>query len=208
MTISNVTHRAIATLKLPKNASAVVTFTAGVVKAMTGNPNFPTPSPALGVVQQAADALHAAETSAVAKVRGAAAQRNEMKRQLVTLLEGLRTYVQTQADASPENGPAIIQSAGLPLRKTQVRPHTGFRTKAGTVSGTVKIVAPTAARRGAYEWQYSTDGGKTWITMPSTLQAKTTLTGLTLATTVQVRYRAVTKAGEGDWSQPVAQVVS
>jgi hypothetical protein len=44
--------------------------------------------------------------------------------------------------------------------------------------------------------------------MPATLQAKTSLTGLTPATTVQFRYRAVVKAGEGDWSQPIAMLVT
>jgi hypothetical protein len=43
--------------------------------------------------------------------------------------------------------------------------------------------------------------------MPGTLQAKTTVLGLTPLSTVQFRYRAVTKAGEGDWSQPVSLTV-
>ena len=126
---------------------------------------------------------------------------------LVTLLEELRTYVQSTADASPENGPSIIQSAGLALRKTPVKAPRGFVARPGPVSGTAKIVAPAVARRASYEWQYSNDGGKTWLAMPSTLQAKTTLTGLTPASTVQYRYRAVTRKGEGDWSQPVSMIV-
>jgi hypothetical protein len=42
---------------------------------------------------------------------------------------------------------------------------------------------------------------------PVTLQAKTTVAGLTPGATVQFRYRPVTKAGEGDWSQTVVLLV-
>jgi len=43
--------------------------------------------------------------------------------------------------------------------------------------------------------------------MPSTLQAKTTLSGLTPGATVMFRSRGVTLTGEGDWSQPTSIVV-
>jgi hypothetical protein len=66
------------------------------------------------------------------------------------------------------------------------------------------------SRRGARptSGQCSTDGGKTWISSPGTLQAKTTIAGLTPTANVQFRYRALTRTGEGDWSQPVALVIS
>jgi hypothetical protein len=70
-----------------------------------------------------------------------------------------------------------------------------------------KVVAASAARRASYEWQYSADGGKTWITAPATLQAKTKISGLAQEATVQFKYRAVTKTGEGDWSQVVSLMV-
>jgi hypothetical protein len=40
-----------------------------------------------------------------------------------------------------------------------------------------------------------------------TLQAKTILRSLPSASTCYFRYRPVTKAGEGDWSEPVSLVV-
>jgi hypothetical protein len=73
-----------------------------------------------------------------------------------------------------------------------------------TRSGTAKVVCPTAGRRASYDWEYSTDGGKTWIPLPSSLQAKTTITGLAQGSTVEVRYRAITKTGVADWSQPTS----
>jgi hypothetical protein len=111
------------------------------------------------------------------------------------------------ADASVENGPSIIQSAGIAVRKTPVRAPRVFDAKPGATSGTVELVAAAAARRASYDWEYSTDGGKTWVAVLSTLQAKTTVSGLTPATTVQFRYCAVTKTGQGDWSPPVSLLV-
>jgi len=57
-------------------------------------------------------------------------------------------------------------------------------------------------------WQYSTDGGKTWVDASETLQAKTTVTGLSAGTTIQFRYRSVLKGGASDWSAPLSMVVS
>ncbi len=71
----------------------------------------------------------------------------------------------------------------------------------------VHLQAEAAARRASYEWQYSNDGGKTWVQAPSTLQTKTTITGLTPSATIVFRYRAVTKVGEGEWSQPTSIMV-
>jgi hypothetical protein len=59
----------------------------------------------------------------------------------------------------------------------------------------------------SYEWQYSVDGGKTWVVAPVTLQAKTTILGLTPGATVTFRYRGVTKTGDGDWSQLITFIV-
>ena len=54
-----------------------------------------------------------------------------------------------------------------------------FGAKPGTITGTAKLVTASAGHRASYEWEYSTDGGKAWVTAPATLQAKTTVTGLT-----------------------------
>lgn len=43
--------------------------------------------------------------------------------------------------------------------------------------------------------------------MPSTLQAKASLMGLTSGSTIEVSTRPVTKTGEGDWSAPVSMTV-
>jgi len=207
MTTNTTTPRTLAALKLPRKIADLINLAQVIVKAMTSNPNFPNPQPTVAVMTAAVNDLVTAENAAKIRTTGAVALRNAKKQALVTLLESWRTFVQSTADASPENAANIIQSGGATIRKNPVRQNLGFHAKLGTTSGSVKVVAPAAARRAAYDWQSSVDGGKTWVDLPQTLQSKTTVTGLTSMTTVQFRYRATVKAGEGAWSQPISILV-
>ncbi len=147
-------------------------------------------------------------TAALTRAKGTIATRNEKKAALIRLLKQLRGYVQVVADANAEISASVIESAGVAVRKTPTRHARTFTVKAGPVTGVATVRAASAGRRAAYEWEYSTDGGKTWIGAPSTLQAKTTILGLVPGANVQFRYRALTRLGEGDWSQPVSLVIS
>jgi len=204
---SRIVHHAVVSLKLPTQVAALVPYTRGIVKAMTGNPAFPNPTPTLAAITTAVDGLQGAVTAALTRATGTVAIRNEKHTALVQLLVQLKAYIQAQADANPENGASIIQSAGVGVRKTVTRRARVFAAKPGAVSGTAKLVAATAAHRASYEWEYSSDGGKTWIAAQPTLQARTTVSGLPSASTVQFRYRAVTKTGATDWSAPVSLVM-
>jgi hypothetical protein len=175
---------------------------------MTGNPAFKTPVPSLATVTTAIGDLHVAQTAVQARTKGTVAIRDEKRMALVTLLKQLRGYVQTTADASPDNAVSIIESSGIAVAKTTARKPRVFEALPGAVSGSAKLVAPSAGPRASYEWECSTDGGKTWVTQPVTMQARTTVTGLTPGASVQFRYRPVTpKAGEGDWSHSLPLIV-
>jgi hypothetical protein len=207
MTTIKTDHRSIAVLKLPTKIQALITYAHGIATALTNNPSFPTLTPTLATLSAAIADLQTAETAALARAKGAVVTRNEKKTALIQLLQQLRGVIQTAADANVENGASIITSAGVAVRKVAVRAPRTFSAKPGAISGTAKLVAVSAGNRSGYEWEYSSDGGKTWVTAPATLQAKTTVTGLTTGTTVQFRYRPVTKAGEGNWTQPVSLLV-
>jgi hypothetical protein len=200
-------NRAIVALKLPRSVPELIKLVQAIVTAMTNNANYTTPEPPLATITGATNDLALAETATQARTHGAAAMRNDKLAILVPLLEQLKAYIQKTADASMENGVSIIQSAGVSVKKATVRGPRTFEAKPGAVSGSVKLVAASAARRASYEWQYSSDGGKTWQVAPVTLQAKTTILGLTPGATVTFRYRGVTKTGEGDWSQLLSFIV-
>jgi hypothetical protein len=200
-------HRNLVTLNLPRRIPALISYAQSVLTAMTNNPNFPTPTPALTEVSAAITALQSAEAAALSRVKGAVVTRNDKKAALVAVLQEVRGYIQKVADTNADNSANIITSSGLPIKKTAVHKPRVFTAKPGAVSGSVEVLAVSAGRRASYEWQYSTDGGKTWIEAPPSLQAKTTISGLPVASTVQFRFRSVTKAGPSDWSQPTALLV-
>jgi hypothetical protein len=207
MTMNTRPRRSIAVLLLPKTVPAVVTYAQSVVTAMTGNPSFPSPVPALAAVAAAITALQSAESAVLARTKGMAEVRNDKRATLVTLLQQLRGYVQTVADADVDTSATVIRSAGMAVKKVTPRKPTIFAASQGAVSGTAKLVAPPAGRRSSYEWQYSTDGGKTWLVAPTTVHARTTVPGFTPGASVEFRYRPVTVTGEGDWSQTVLLIV-
>jgi hypothetical protein len=206
-TTNNSLQRATVSLNLPAKVADLIAYGTGVVHAMTNNPAFPAPVPALSAISAAVSNLQAAETVALTRVKGAAAARDDQRAVLVSLLRQLRGGVQAAADATPENGATIIQSAGMGVRKPIVRATRVFEVKAGPLTGTATATTTVAARRASYEWQYSLDGSKTWVSAPVTLKSKTTILGLPAGTVVQFRSRAVTTTGEGDWSQVVALLV-
>ncbi len=200
-------RRSLVTLSLPKSVPALIVYAQGIVKRMTGNPSFPNPAPTLAAVSAAAADLQTAEAAALARTKGAAAARDDKRKALVALLQSLRAHIQSAADADEPNGPALIESAGVAVRKAPTRHARVFAAKPGRVSGVATVVAASAGHRASYEWEYSTDGGKTWVAAPPTLQAKTSIAGLLPGATVQFKYRSVSRSGAADWSQPVSLMI-
>jgi hypothetical protein len=201
-------HRATISLNLPNKNADLVLYGNNVVQKMTSNPSFPTPTPTLVALTLAVTGLHDAETAALSRAKGTATVRNGKRAVLVGLLQQLRGYVQGVADADPENGAAIIESAGLPVRKLGLGGKRPFAAKQGPLDGTAVVTAVSAGPRASYAWEYSLDGGKTWVAAPITTRGRTTIAGLPSGTTVQFRYLSVTpKGGQGNWSQPLSLLV-
>ena len=205
--MTTTTHRFIAVSKFPRPVVALLKFTQAFIAALMNNPYFTDAAAIIATLTGAHTALDATETVAQTRAKGTAAARNEARTALLTALHGAKAYVQQKADASPEHAQAIIESATLAVRKTALRVKLGFIAKQGAVSGSVKLEARATSRRASYEWQWSADGGKTWTQLPGTLQAKTTVVGLPVGTNCSFRFRALTRTGEGDWSQVVTLVV-
>jgi hypothetical protein len=204
---TTITPRSVAVGKFPSSVPALLKFTQAFASGLTDNANFPDSAPFVAAINTAYTALNTAETAVKARTQGTVAARNVAKGNLVTALHSGKSYVQGKADANPAHGQAIIESSGLAVRKTTIRQKAVFAAKPGAVSGTVKLTAKVVARRSSYEWDWSADGGKTWTSLPATLQAKTTVVNLPVGANASFRFRAVTKEGEGDWSQIVTLLV-
>jgi hypothetical protein len=202
MTVS--LHRTIVVLPRPSSVGKLLNLTKAILDSMTGNSWFPSPTPSLAKVAAARDALQAAEVSTLSKTRGTTAVRNQKKVELWSLLVRLKAFVQGVADDNPENAASIIESSGMSVKKPSVQAKPALVAKPGKVRGAAWLIVRAVAREASYEWQWSADGGETWNTAAVTLQAKTLIKGLPSATTCLFRFRAVTRRGRTDWSQPVA----
>jgi hypothetical protein len=201
------THRIIAALNLPASVRLLIGIVRAVLLAMTGNAKFPSPTPALATVDAALSDLEKAQAAVDLRTKGATKTRNEKRAALVQLLDALKAYVQGIADADPANAAAIIGSAAMAVHKSRVHGPRPFAAKPSPTPGSVVVTAPSAGRRASYEWQWSPDGGKTWLSAPVTAAGRTTLTGLPVGTLVPIRYRATTKQGQGEWSLPLSFLV-
>lgn len=204
--MSTTTNRPIAALKLPTTPPALIKRAEVIAAAVTGNAHFPTPRPPLATLTADITAADAAETTAKTRAPGSATTRDDRCLVVVADLQQLRSYVQEVADATPASGAQIIESAGMFVRTVSRRTKPAFAVEQGAVSGSVKLAVKAAGRRASYEWQTSADQ-KTWSTLPTTVKAATTVSALTPGATVFFRYRVVTSAGEGDWSQILSFLV-
>jgi hypothetical protein len=201
------TARSRAALKRPKNVDAFINFAEDVVARLTDDTTFPAPTPTLASVSAAIAELKVAQATALTRTRGAAVVLDRKRNVLVSVLHGLRIYVQGIADEDTGRSRAVIERAGMAIAKTVVRPPRVFAALAGAIPGTVKLVAPSAGHRARYDWQYSTDA-ETWNDLASTLRADTLVSGPPPGAELQLRYRSVLKTGETDWSAPIAFTVT
>jgi hypothetical protein len=200
-------NKTLAALRLPTQVPALLSVAQAIVDAMSISPSFPAPTPPLGPVQSAIKGLHDAQVATLTRTRGTVAVRDRKLAVLVALLLRLKGYVQGVADEDPEHAAAIIESAGMHVKRSAAPTKPGFDVKAGRVSGSVRLVARSAGDRAAYLWEWSADGGNTWCRAPQTVQARTVIPGLPSASTCWFRYRAVTTTGETDWSESRSFVI-
>ncbi len=202
------TTRPHAVLKLSRRVKNVISFAQAVEAALATNvATFPSPTPPLATFQADVAALVSAETAVQARAKGAVETRDAKLSAVHNDLKSIQSYVQFVADTgNPNSAAAVIESAGLSVRKITLHDKPALAIKQGSVSGIVTLDAKAAARRAAYDWQYSTDQ-KTWTSLPPTLQAKTVASGLTAGTVYYFRVQALIRTGEQNWSDVVSFMV-
>jgi len=205
MTVSM--QRMLVKLERPTMVAAFLIQAQNVVDRMTGNPWFPNTVPALAEVQARIDALDSSETEALSLERGLKQARNADLRRLVSAMDLLKAFVQFTGDENFDHAADVIESAGMSVKGRSYPVKEAFSVRPGRVSGAVKLMVTAAGKVVAYHWQMSADGGQTWQDLPSTLRAKTVVTGLVPQKTCWFRYHVVVRSGPLDWSEPVSIVV-
>lgn len=173
---------------------------------------FVNPSPTLPVLLgQIQDATTAQQS--VGKIKGAAAARDAKFAVLRTSMESERMMVQALCDQSPEQAATLIAAASMKAVTVATFHKVLLGAKTGLPSGTVLLDANASLldgtkRRKTFNWELTTDGGKTFASLPSTPLGKTQVANLTPLTMVGFRVSlTVSNQPQGPWSQVVTILV-
>jgi len=130
--------------------------------------------------------IEAADTAQTAKsttgAKGSAAARNTKITPLWNAMHLLRVYLQGMVDVVDHaTGVTLINQAGLVVGEVGAHVKALFVAKLDAVAGIVHLELNAKAFLGVtrkkvvFYWQMSSDGGKTWTSLPSTGYAQTEL---------------------------------
>jgi hypothetical protein len=191
-------------------------------KVMTGGIGgapalFMTPNPPLSAITNQITAVDKAQILVSTRAPGAAEARDVQLRLLVGLLEGETLYVQGIADACTTVLAAIeaIKAAGLDVAGASSYVKPLLAATQGQPGGPIALVANATALGGGrsykvrcFNWEYTPDGGKTFVTLPPTPKARTAVANLTPLTVYGFRVALTSSSGVmGPWSPIVTLVV-
>lgn len=208
-------------LKLSKqNVATKIENARHYVTAMTGNPNFTTPSPTLASITTSINNLETAYNNAMG---GGKVLTAIMRDKLVTL-DNLLTQLSHYVEAIANGSDTIILSAGMNLKVIAGggRPN-GFIIKKGDQSGELKL-STTYEKSHAYIWEMvadplpdetpnvigagSSEEAHTWKQVGVTTKASFTMDGLVAGLKYWFRVATVGKEGQNDWSDPIGRMAS
>ncbi len=179
--------------------------------SMNGNAWFPSCPVNVtngGTLDLAIQALDAAITKALTRVKGAVQARAVDYKTVLDYLHQLMAYTQTVSDSNPVNSEAIIISSGFDVKHLGVAGKDAITVKpkkgeSGTMIAKVKKIAGTVANL----WEYSLDGGKTWVDMDATSKGTIEITGLKPGSSIIVNNRPVLRKSKGTWLQSTPAIV-
>jgi hypothetical protein len=195
--------RLVVAVNMPRRIHDFIHQAEFIASCLANDPIYAGATPPLATFEAHVAALHQAAQNVYTRALGSVEARRAALVTVQTDLQALCTFVQQLAGASPDTGPAIIENAGMSLKNATGPVKSGFVVKQGKVSGTARLIARAETTRASYEWQYSLDG-ELWVSLESTMQASQDVPALVPGKMYFFRYRSLTKAGTGDWSQVVS----
>ena len=198
--------RVIACLNASRRIPNFIACARLVAVSMRQDPRFADADRPIKVLEGHLSALQEAEVFTLTRTLGAVSLRDARLAEVRGDLAVLRCYVQRLADADAANSASIIEGSGFNVKHSSGHGKPGFEVKLGRVLGSVHLVARAEDRRASYDWEYGRDE-VTWTRLETTLRADQSLDGLTPGVRYFFRYRSITSAGKGDWSQTVSMLV-
>jgi len=195
-------------LNLPRVIALFILFVQHVVQSMTNNPWFASMAALVATTGTDLAALITAQAKALTKAKGAVEARNDAQKVVIDDLKLLKSGVQTVVNQNPGQAATVIESAGLFQKKVTLPSKPNLEALMAPVTPGEVLVRARAVKRASYEWQYSLDGGKTWLAMGTTTVANTSLLGMTPSTTVLFRFRTTVSKTTSDWSPTISFFVT
>ncbi|MEP7170992.1 MAG: hypothetical protein ABI855_16610 [Bacteroidota bacterium] len=170
---------------------------------------FTTPFPLLATLNTQNGVLKDEMKNAKLKVPGAEAAKVTAKLAVKLTLDAALDYVNGLARLNQPNAAEIITSAQMMVISPRSVNKQEFSVKQGAATGEMKL-SSLAVRidnkfvKATYDWQSSIDGGATWVSLPSTVVAKTVATGMRTGVPTLFRKRTISvKGGISAWSVPI-----
>ncbi len=87
----------------------------------------------------------------------------------------LKGCVQVAADADITHAQAIIEGAGMYVASSPTRPKQDLAARYGGSPGQVNLAARALVGQGSYQWQMLGTDHQTWIDLPPTVVASTSV---------------------------------
>ena len=189
--------------------SQLSTRTTGILQALTDNTNYPTPTPALAVMETTLTTFNDALAAAVGGGVVLTLEKNDARAALVALLRQMGSYVQLTCKGDMTK----LLTSGFPTQKTArtpvgVLPAPAVTVRLGSRSGDLAAKVEPLYGASTYNWRVSLASSPTTPVQTSqTTAASNTFTGLTPGVVYLVTVNAVGAAGPSDWSDPATQMV-
>jgi hypothetical protein len=183
--------------------------THSIIGNMTGNANFPTPTPSLAVVEAAAGNYSSALIKALTGNRADVADKNAKRAELENVLRSLCTYVNLTANGDVTK----LLTSGFDISKDRqsivlTRPEN-LRVENGTASGTLQISVKAVKGAHAYFHEYTTDvtmAPGSWVSTTGTT-SRMQFVNLQPGTVYYCRVGAIGTNNQLLYSDPVSRMV-
>lgn len=194
------------------SALEIIALGRKVVKALTGNPDFPNPQPPLATLSAGIDDLETAvgdldkskqETATKVSIK------DDKQAAAVALLRQSAAFV----EAVGGDKESLILSAGMEVRSaaspSQAPAAPGdLSTTEGDHEGEVDLHWNKIKGAKSYEIQRSPDPptSTSWQHAAVSAKSSATISGLTSGTRYWFRVAAITSAGQSGWSDPATKI--
>jgi hypothetical protein len=181
-----------------------------IIKALTDNPNFPTTTPTLAMVQASLTAFEQALALPPGNARDA--QVIATRATLTADLEKLARNL----ELTPGVTDAMLATTGFDMRQAPTRTGApvdapgNLRAKATGTMGSVQLLCDSSQRAKSYEAQYTLDPNSGPWTDAGTFgnTRSIVINGLTRGKDHYFRVRAIGPDGPGAWSDPATIMVT